>query len=72
MKNFKYRILNDALYVWFLNLREKGVPLSRSVVQEKSKILASKLDDSYKVFCTSSGWLDGWKSHYGIRQLTVS
>ena len=53
--------------------KEKKVSISQGpIVQEKAKILASKLGDSYKVFSASSCWLGEWKSCYGIRQLAVS
>lgn len=63
--------LDEALYLWFCQERERGVPLSGPLVQEKALRLNSKMNGDAS-FTASQGWLGKWKARHGIRQLTVS
>ena len=60
----KFSDLNELLFRWFKGAREKNIPLSGPILQEKALDFARemKLDD----FKASNGWLDSWRSRYGI------
>ncbi|GBL99377.1 Jerky [Araneus ventricosus] len=62
--------LDAAFYKWFVQKRCEGLLLSGSIIQEKALILNSKLGGSDD-FKASSGWLEKFKIHHGVRQLNV-
>ncbi|XP_014276200.1 jerky protein homolog-like [Halyomorpha halys] len=72
MRKFENEELNEAVFLWFMQQREKGIPLTGPLIQEKAKVLALQFGESSKPFTASSGWLDRWKCRYGIRQLNMS
>ena len=56
-KNGAFDKLNEALYIWFRQQREKDVAVNSSLLQEKAKILHSRLyPDTSIPFCPSSGF----------------
>lgn len=57
------------MFLWFTQQREKGVPITGPVLQEKAKLLSEMLGNDGKGFTASNGWLDRFKTRYGIRQL---
>jgi hypothetical protein len=71
MKTAEYERLNEALYLWFTQQREKGTRLSGPIIQGKAKMLAKMMGDQCKSFTASSVWLDRWKTRYGIRRLNI-
>lgn len=64
MKPSEYEQVNEALFLWFSQAREKGMPISGPILMEKAKLLAKMMGDSYKDFGASSGWLESllWSS----------
>lgn len=66
-----YEKLDEALFLWFTQEREKGIPISGPLVKEKSLQL-NKLMNGDPSFSASCGFLDRWKKRHGIRQLTIS
>lgn len=69
MKTSDFDKLNETLFSWFSQQRKKGVRLSGPVLQEKARLLlAEMLGESGMNFVANSGWLDRFKSRYGIRQ----
>jgi hypothetical protein len=66
MKTSDFEKVNEALFLWFTQQREKGVPTSGPMLQEKAKMLAELLGDNGKIFVASSGWLDSFKHRYSI------
>lgn len=69
MKSSDFDKLNETLFTWFSEQRKKGVRLSGSVLQEKARLLlAEMLGESGMNFVASSGWLDRFKTRYGIQQ----
>ena len=64
MNKCKYAQINELLYHWYLYARELSVPLSCGIVQEKALELAASVGKTD--FKASNGWLDSWKSQYGI------
>lgn len=68
MKTSDFDKLNETLFSWFSQQRKKGVRLSGPMLQEKARLLlAEMLGESGMNFVASSGWLDRFKSRYGIR-----
>jgi hypothetical protein len=67
MKTAEYEKLNEAVYLWFTQQGEKGGLFSGPIIQGKAKMIG----DQCKSFTASSGWLDSWKTRYGIRHLNI-
>lgn len=70
MKKAANEALDTALYLWFVQKRSEGVPLSGPIVAEKALQFNAKLngDASFKA---SVGWLDNFKSRHGVRELNI-
>ncbi|XP_028649015.2 jerky protein homolog-like [Erpetoichthys calabaricus] len=66
-----YEKLDEALFLWFTQARQKGIPITGPLIQEKALQL-NKLMDSDVSFTASCGFLDRWKKRHGIRQLTIT
>lgn len=62
---------DNALYVWFLQARTSGIPISMSLLQRKALSLNAELGGN-KNFKASNGWFYRWKLRKGIRRLTVT
>ena len=56
--------LERALYTWFVQMRQQGVPVSGPVLREKALSYAKEMD--IKDFIASNGWFDRWKSRHGV------
>ena len=55
MKIGAFEKLDEALYIWFRQQREKDMPISGSLLTEKAKVLYGRLyPDSSTVFCAST------------------
>jgi hypothetical protein len=77
MKKGEHEKVGEALYLWFMNKREKGLPVSGPMLQEKALQYYEDLEDTKDVpqeekFTASEGWLFRWKKRYGIRKLKIS
>ena len=48
--------LERALYTWFVQMRQQGVPISGLVLREKALSYAEEMD--IKDFIASNGWFD--------------
>ena len=60
----KFSDLNELLFHWFKGACGKNIPLSGPVLQEKALDFAKDLNlDKFKA---SNGWLESWRSRYGI------
>lgn len=70
-KTSKFDKVDEALFLWFVQEREKETPLSGPIVQEKALQL-NNLMKGDEEFVASTGWLDRWKKRHGIRQLTIT
>ncbi|KAM6459279.1 jerky protein homolog-like [Liasis olivaceus] len=71
MKKCDYEKVSEALYVWFTQFRDKGVPISGPILQQKVLHSRNEFNEGDPDFTASVGWLDRWKKHYGIHQLSV-
>lgn len=58
MKKATNEALDEAVYLWFLQKRSEGIPLSGPIICEKAIQFNKKLggDDSFKA---SAGWFEG-------------
>ncbi|XP_030753965.1 jerky protein homolog [Sitophilus oryzae] len=63
--------MEKALYKWFLKQREKNLPVTGLMIQEKAKLLHNEYKESSS-FHASSGWLQKYKKRFGIRYLKIS
>lgn len=70
MKKAENDALDKALYLWFVQKRSEGIPLSGPIIAEKALFFNEKLDGS-SGFKASSGWLDNFKNRHGIRELNI-
>ncbi|MFS1564416.1 MAG: hypothetical protein ACL7AX_13685 [Candidatus Arsenophonus phytopathogenicus] len=64
-------IVDDALWIWFMQERRKGTPISGPILKEKALMLHSKIENGGE-FTASEGWLTRWKHRHGINYLSVS
>lgn len=71
LKVSSYSKMERELYKYFLNLRERNVPVSGLILQEKAKALQKAIDEN-STFSASNGWLNRFKKRYGIRLLQIS
>lgn len=67
--------MEDKLYAWFLDQRERGCIVDANVFKAKAKDIFAKeysTADKPNGFNASDGWFQNFKKRRGIRQLTVS
>lgn len=72
IKKAKNEQLDDALFIWFSEQRERGMPLSGPILQEKALLLNKSTPNGDPTFTASLGWLERWKNRHGIRQLSIT
>ena len=69
--------LDAAVFLWFKQKREEGIPITGPIVQAKARELDQRLievqgDSGHtKEFTASSGWLWHFCQHHSIRQLSL-
>ena len=61
-------IVDDALWVWFIQQRRKGTPISGPILKEKALCFHKKLENQAE-FVASDGWLSRWKKRHGTHVL---
>ena len=72
MKDSDFNEVNEALYIWFRQTREMGMPISGPILQQMAlKFYEEFKKDSNPKFVTSTGWLQRWMKRYGVRQLSI-
>ncbi|KAM7281492.1 tigger transposable element-derived protein 6-like [Ixodes scapularis] len=64
LKTTPHEKLEEALFMWFNDMRARNVPLSGEVVQQKALNYACLL--GFDEFKASPGWLSRFKERYGI------
>ncbi|GJQ73224.1 hypothetical protein Trydic_g13603 [Trypoxylus dichotomus] len=66
LKYGEFPQVEEALFQWITHQRDKNVPLSGDLIQEKAKFYYKQImkKDDFKA---SNGWLDKFKKRYGIR-----
>lgn len=70
MKKPKDEKLEDAMYLWFIQRRSKGEPITGPLLCEKALDMNEKLGGP-STFKASTGWLKNFKSRHGIRELEI-
>ncbi|KAG8245417.1 hypothetical protein J6590_108198 [Homalodisca vitripennis] len=70
MKRPQDEKLEEAMYLWFIQRRTKGEPISGPLLCEKAIQINKKLGGSAD-FKASTGWLKNFKSRHGIRELDI-
>lgn len=63
--------VDEAVYIWFKQLREKGTPITGRMVQLKALYFSNILNPGSD-FTASAGWLWRFSNRHGIRQLYLS
>lgn len=62
--------IDKLCYEWFVKARNKGIPLSGTLIRSKAKEIAEKLN--YVDFSASSGWLERFKKRHNITFRAIS
>lgn len=62
--------LDEAVFLWFLQKRNEGIPISGPILCEKALMFNEKLNGDAG-FKASEGWLYKFKQRHGIRQLNI-
>lgn len=70
MKKATNEVLDTALYLWFVQKRSEGIPMSGPIIAEKALFFNAKLNGDPELKA-SSGWLDNFKSRHGVRELNI-
>lgn len=76
MKLSTYEQLERAVFIWFRQAREKGIPVSGPILQEKAlhvhrKIKESLGEEDVGSFVASTGWLWRFCNRHCIRELCL-
>lgn len=66
IKKAKNVTLDDALYMWYIQELENGIPMSGPTLRKKALSLNKKLGGD-PTFTASVGWLGRWKARHGIK-----
>lgn len=68
-----YPKLEDTLYAWFRDQRERNCPIGAVILKAKAKEIFVKLypDQSPESFRASDGWFHKFKKRVGIRYLKI-
>ncbi|XP_054744526.1 jerky protein homolog-like [Anastrepha obliqua] len=70
MKKALNEKVDEALFLWFNQIRSKGVPLSGQILKEKALFFNEKLGGPND-FKASSGWLYGWQNRHGVKKVSI-
>lgn len=70
MKKATNEVLDTAVYLWFVQKRSEGIPVSGPMVCEKAIFFNEKLGGGGQ-FKASTGWLKNFKHRHGIRELNI-
>ena len=72
MKIGEYQKLEEALYIWFRQQREKAMPLTGPILSEKARFLFPRLySDADKPFTASTGFLWRFCKRHGLKELKI-
>ena len=63
IKHAKYELLESALYKWFINARQRSLPISGPVLMEKASELALKMNIESK---PGNGWLSRFRLRHNV------
>lgn len=63
--------LDQALYIWFRQKRELGIPVTRPLFLEQSKFSFSRIYPSEEEFKASTGFQGRFCTRFGIKSLAI-
>jgi len=62
-------VLENALFMWFMQQRRQYIPISGEIIFEKARLFHCEITKKEDGFTASKGWLDNFKHSHGIRLL---
>lgn len=68
-KKSKFEIVDEALWLWFLQEWRKDTPISGPILRDSC--IHSKIIDGGE-FIAREGWLTSWKARHGVHFVHVS
>lgn len=71
MRTGAYPQLEETLFAWFLQERQRHTPITADVLRQKALDFYEKIYKNNN-FRASEGWLSKFKARFGIRLLTVT
>ena len=73
IRKAKFEELKKACFMWFMQQRSKGAPVSGPLLREKALQLFHSIypESSDQSFVASSGWLTNFISRHGIRGISL-
>ena len=69
MRGAKHDDIDSALHRWFVQARERKVPVSGHVLKEKAEKFAAAL--GVEEFHCSNGWIDRFKKRHDLKFKTI-
>jgi transposase-like protein len=72
MKKGEFEQTSEALFLWFVQMRDKGSPISGPILQAKALEFHKHFNEGEEKFTASIGWLDRWKKRFGVRNLNIT
>lgn len=70
LKTSSFPKLEDAMFAWVKNMRDRNVPLQGGLIREQAEKFAKEM--GIQSFQASVGWLDKFKARNGIVQKVMS
>ena len=70
MHGAKNEDLDNAVYHWFVQVRERKLPVSTHILKEKAKTFATAF--GIEDFYCSNGWIDCFKQWHDLKFRTIS
>jgi len=70
MKKSGNEEVEECIFMWFIQRRSSGQPISGPLLCEKAIFFNTKLNGD-STFKASSGWLEKFKERHGIRELEI-
>lgn len=65
-------VLENALFMWFMQQRRQHIPISGEIICEKARLFHREITKKEDGFTASKGWLDNFKHRHGIRRLKIT
>lgn len=73
MRSGENELLDQALFIWFRQCREKNVPVTGPILMEKAAFFHAEIcPDTAKVFSASTGFQWRFCKRFGIRNLAIA
>ncbi|XP_025418135.1 jerky protein homolog-like [Sipha flava] len=64
-------VLENALFICFMQQRRRHIPISGEIICEKVRLFHREITKQEDDFTTSRSWLDNFKHRHGIRRLKI-